>query len=72
MTETGAPTKPEFGHSSDETGLIVFAALLALHRIAGDPVQMRVRYDAPPVKRTIKLSPRQEKPVLCVQKASTL
>jgi subfamily B ATP-binding cassette protein HlyB/CyaB len=34
-------TGPEIGHSSDESGLIAFAALLAMHRMAVDPTQLR-------------------------------
>jgi len=40
---TAAPPEPEqtIGLASDESGLVAFAALLAMHRIAVDPAQMR-------------------------------
>ena len=31
----------DMGHASDESGLVAFAALLAMHRLAVDPAQLR-------------------------------
>lgn len=36
-----ADAAPEIGHFSDESGLVALAALLAMHRIAFDPAQLR-------------------------------
>ncbi|WP_428334194.1 type I secretion system permease/ATPase [Novosphingobium sp.] len=39
MTTETAP--PDIGHTSDESGLIAFAALLSMHRLSVDPTQLR-------------------------------
>ena len=38
---TSQSAAPQIGHTSDESGLIAFSALLAIHRIAVDPAQLR-------------------------------
>ena len=56
-------TRPDIGHETDDSGLIAYAALLAMHRIAVEPAQLRHslgHHEAVSSEDLLRLAKRQE------------
>jgi ATP-binding cassette, subfamily B, bacterial HlyB/CyaB len=61
MSSSG--TRPDIGHETDDSGLIAYATLLAMHRIAVEPAQLRHNlghHDVVVPEDLLRLAKRQE------------